>query len=80
MNLDGCNRRVVSSFNRTSTGIIVAVSLMWLATASDSLFNLDWGWDKKGLWIAPIIIFVAVVVRVAGHGIFQLVGAMQPRK
>jgi hypothetical protein len=69
----------VSGFNVSTIAVVVVVSAMWLATVADRLLHLGWGWDRQILWIAPIIVVGAMLVRVIGHGVFRLVGAAPPR-
>jgi hypothetical protein len=68
-------RQVAGSFNVGLSLTVFAVSMMWIATAADRLFRLGWGWDRQILWIAPIIVGGALVVRLVGHSIFRAVGA-----
>lgn len=72
-------RGVVGSFNIILLAVAVAGCLMWLATVADRLFSLGWGWDRQILWIAPIIIGGAIIVRLVGHTIFRAVGAIPPK-
>jgi len=73
---DHYNRLLVGSFKIISLVIAFVVCLMWLATAADHLFGLNWGWDRQILWIAPIIVGVAFLVRFVGKAIFRAVGAI----
>ena len=76
MKLDIYHRWVVSWFNISFVAITVMVSFMWLATIADRLLGLKWGWDRQIIWIAPIILLGAIIVRSIGHGIFRLFGAV----
>lgn len=68
-------RQVVRSFNISLSVAALAACVMWLATAADHLFTLGWGWDQQILWISPIIVGGALVVRLLGQAIFRAVGA-----
>jgi hypothetical protein len=48
--------------------IVTVVSLMWIATLLDVAFGFGWGWDRRGLIAAPVILAIAVIVRV-WHGV-----------
>lgn len=64
-------RSFAATFNRTANGIMVVVAVMWIATAADYFLSLGWGWDEQGLWIAPIILAVAILIRLAGNAIIR---------
>jgi hypothetical protein len=68
----------VSGFNFTIAVIIVGMCGMWLATLADQTFHLRWGWDHQILWLAPLIVLFALIIRFAGHIIFRFVGAVSP--
>ena len=65
MKLDTYHRWVVGWFNISFVAITVMVSFMWLATIADRLLGLKWGWDRQIIWIAPIILLGAIIVRSA---------------
>lgn len=79
MRQSGTEKLAVGGFNLSIVAIIVAVSGMWLATLVDYLFHLGWGWDRQILWVAPIIIVGAMLVRLIGHAVFRLIGAQPPK-
>ncbi len=80
MSSERYNRFVVGSFNVVGKAIIVATCLMWLITLADLLLGLGWGWDKQGLWLAPIIIVMGIAVLMGGNAIFRLVGAAPAKR
>lgn len=75
MRRSGAERLAVGSFNLSTIGVMVVVSLMWLATGVDRLFHLDWGWDRQILWTAPVIVGGTLLTRLIGNRIFRWVGA-----
>lgn len=56
------------------TAFAIVVSFMWAATLCDWTFNLGWGWDVEILWLAPLILLFAVVLRSLYMAIFRFVG------
>jgi hypothetical protein len=48
------------------------VAFMWVATLVDWAFELDWGWDRQILWLAPLMILFAGLVRFCATAIFQV--------
>jgi hypothetical protein len=55
-------------FNLRSTDIIclgtaLLAVLMWLAAVADQVLGLRWGWDVEIVWIAPIIVGGALLIR-----------------
>jgi uncharacterized membrane protein YeiH len=51
-------------FDWTFWSIVAVVSVMWGATILDFALGLGWGWDKEVLWVAPLILLTAFVVRI----------------
>ncbi len=49
--------------NWTFWSIVAVVSVMWLLTLLDFAFGLGWGWDKRGLFVAPLIALTATIIR-----------------
>ncbi|BAI95178.1 hypothetical protein SJA_C1-03440 [Sphingobium indicum UT26S] len=47
-----------------------------MATVTDHLFDMGWGWDARIIWTAPIIVAGAVSVRLIGLAICRAVGAI----
>jgi sterol desaturase/sphingolipid hydroxylase (fatty acid hydroxylase superfamily) len=47
----------------TFWSIVAVVSVMWIVTLLDFAFGLGWGWDSRGLWAAPLILLIAVAIR-----------------
>lgn len=59
----------------TFWSIVAGVSLMWVFTLLDFAFALGWGWDRRNLWAAPMVLLIATTVR-----LFQLtVGKLMDR-
>ena len=56
------------------TAFAIVISFMWAATLCDWTFNLGWGWDREILWLAPLMLLFAVVLRFLGMAIFRFVG------
>lgn len=54
---------------------VVVISLMWLATACDYLFGLEWGWDKQILWLGPLMVAWGFFIRFCARAIFRFVGS-----
>lgn len=80
MRQSGTERFAVGGFNVSTIAVIAAVSLMWLATVADRMFDLGWGWDRQILWTASIIVIGTLLTRLIGHGIFRWVGATPPKR
>ena len=45
----------------------------WMHTALDQLFDLGWDSDKRVLWIAPLMAFLALAIRAFASMIFSYV-------
>ena len=56
----------------TFWSIVAVVSLMWVLTLLDFAFGLGWGWDKRGLWAAPLILLIATTVRLCHAAVGKL--------
>jgi hypothetical protein len=54
---------------------VIAIGLMWIATAFDRLFNFGWGWDIQILWLGPLMIVWGFVIRFCARAIFKFVGS-----
>ncbi len=52
---------------------VVVIAIMWLATLLDYVFALDWGWDRKILWLGPPMVIFAFFVRFCARAIFKFV-------
>jgi hypothetical protein len=76
MSLDGYNRFVVRSTGWSLWAVIAISSLTWIATIADHLLHLGWGWDAQIIWIAPIIVAGALLMRLLSRAIFRWVGAL----
>jgi hypothetical protein len=63
-------RRAMKLFLRVFCSVIAA---MWVATALDFAFELDWGWDQQILWTAPLMVIFAGILSIFAKGIFQFV-------
>jgi hypothetical protein len=63
-------RRTTRTFFSIFVGLI---SLSWLAAAVDVLFELGWGWDRQDLWVLPLVLVFAAILRVFGNAIFKFV-------
>lgn len=48
-------------------------TVMWCATALDVTFDLQWGWDRQILWLAPLMVLFAAIVRFFAKAIFKFV-------
>jgi hypothetical protein len=68
MNVSGTERLVVGGFNGITIMVTVVVSRTWLATLADQAFYIGWGWDRQILWVAPIIVVGAMLLRLVGRG------------
>ena len=79
MKQNGAERLAVGGFNVSTTTVMIAASLMWLATAADRLFHLDWGWDRQILWTSPIVVIGTLLTRLIGGAIFRAIGATPPK-
>lgn len=53
----------------------ILVTVMWAATLCDWAFNLGWGWDRQGLWLAPLMMLFAVAIRFLGMGILRFISS-----
>jgi hypothetical protein len=76
MALDGYNRFLVRSTDLTCWAVVILAALMWVATLADHILQLGWGWDIQIIWIAPIIIGVALLTRKLSRVVFRSVGAL----
>ncbi|MGE8135400.1 hypothetical protein ACQKO5_17500 [Novosphingobium subterraneum] len=65
--------------NFTFRLIVGFVSIAWLAALIDWIFDLGWGWDRRVLIAAPIILGVAVVVRFWHHLLNKLFDRSPPK-
>jgi hypothetical protein len=54
------------------------LTLMWVATALDAAFSLGWGWDRQGLWLGPLMVAFAILVRLAALAMLRFVGSNYP--
>jgi hypothetical protein len=50
------------------------VTFMWLATLLDQSFDMEWGWDRQILWLAPPMVLFALLVRFCAMAVFKFVG------
>jgi hypothetical protein len=57
----------------TFWSIVAVVSLMWVLTLLDFAFGLGWGWDRRGLWAAPLVLLIATTVRLWHAAVGKLV-------
>ncbi len=76
MSLTRFHRLNVRSTDIICLGIAMLAAVAWLATAADRLFDLRLGWDVEILWIAPIVGFGALLIRMVARAIFRWVGAL----
>ena len=53
----------------------IVAALMWLAAMLDHFLALGWDWDPKVLWMAPLMMGFAVVLKFVGHAIFRFIGS-----
>jgi hypothetical protein len=59
-------------FNPTFRSIVAVVSLMWVSTLLDFAFGLGWGWDRRNLWVAPMVLLIATTVRLCQAAVGKL--------
>jgi hypothetical protein len=59
-------------FNLTSWSIVAVVGLMWVSTLLDFAFGLGWGWDRRILWVAPMVLLIATTVRLCQAAVGKL--------
>jgi len=75
--MDMDNERFVASQQKGINFIFVAfcclVTTMWVATVLDWAINLGWGWDRQGLWLGPLMVLFAVLVRFCATAILKFV-------
>ncbi|WP_156256853.1 hypothetical protein [Sandarakinorhabdus oryzae] len=61
------NERFAAWFEKESRwtfwSIVAVLTVMWLATLLDFAFGLEWGWDRRGLFLAPLILLIAAIIR-----------------
>ena len=58
----------------TFWSIVAVVSLMWVATFLDFAFELGWGWDRRALWMAPLILMITAIVRLFHVAVDKFMG------
>ncbi|KQS49043.1 MULTISPECIES: hypothetical protein [unclassified Sphingomonas] len=56
----------------TFWSIVAVASLMWVLTLLDYAFGLGWGWDRRGLWAAPLVLLIATTVRLGQAAVGKL--------
>jgi hypothetical protein len=60
----------------TFWSIVAVVSVMWLVTLLDFAFGLGWGWDKRGLFVAPLIVLIATIIRLWHVAVDKLINRL----
>ncbi len=60
--------------NFVFAAFVILLSAIWGTTLCDWALNLGWGWDRQILWLAPPMMFFAVVLRLVCMAIFRFVG------
>lgn len=65
-------RRAVNSVLVLFVGLL---AFMWCATFLDWAFGFGWGWDRQILWLAPLMVLFAALVRFCALAIFRFVAS-----
>ena len=76
MPLAGYNRFVVRSTDISCWAVVIAAALMWVATVADHFLRLGRDGTLEIIWIAPIIVAGALILRLLSRIIFRSVGAL----
>jgi hypothetical protein len=62
------------AMNRVLVLFVGLLGIMWIATVLDKAFNLGWDWDRQILWLAPMMVLFAAILRFWALAIFKFVG------
>ncbi len=59
--------------NFVFAAFVFLISVMWVASVCDWVFNLGWGWDRQILWLGPPMLLLGVVLRFLCMAIFRFI-------
>jgi hypothetical protein len=56
--------------------IVAVVSLIWVLALLNFAFGLGWGWDRRNLWAAPMVLITATIVRLCQAAVGKLMDGL----